>query len=75
MRAGLAFVSCGVNRVVNAVDWGDGGLVAYAGHRMVCIYDPQVRARACVCVCVRVPVWVCVGGGRCRAAASAQQRL
>ena len=37
------FVSLGVNRVVGALDWGDSGLVAYGGHHIVCIYDPEVR--------------------------------
>lgn len=39
-----AFVSCGVNRVVNALDWGENGLIAYCGHRIICIYDPEVGA-------------------------------
>ncbi|KAL6744655.1 WD40-repeat-containing domain protein, partial [Haematococcus lacustris] len=34
-------VSVGVNRVVNAVDWSDGGLVAYGAHTMVALYEPQ----------------------------------
>jgi hypothetical protein len=42
MRVAPAFVSCGVNRVVNALDWGDNGLIAYGGHRLVCVYDPKV---------------------------------
>lgn len=37
------FVSVGVNRVANALDWGEDGLVAYGGHHMVAIYDPEVR--------------------------------
>jgi elongator complex protein 2 len=36
------FVSLGVNRVVGALDWGDNGLVAYGGHHIVAIYDPEV---------------------------------
>lgn len=42
MRVQPTFVSCGVNRVVNALDWGPNGLIAYAGHWLVCIYDPEV---------------------------------
>ncbi|KAL6746553.1 WD40-repeat-containing domain protein, partial [Haematococcus lacustris] len=34
-------VSVGVNRVVNAVDWSDSGLVAYGAHTMVALYEPQ----------------------------------
>ncbi|KAG1654228.1 hypothetical protein FOA52_004504, partial [Chlamydomonas sp. UWO 241] len=35
------FVSVGVNRVVNALDWGDDGRLAYGGHHMVVVYDPE----------------------------------
>lgn len=42
IRVSTSFVSCGVNRVVNALDWGDNGLIAYCGHRIVCIYDSEV---------------------------------
>ncbi len=38
------FVSIGVNRVVNALDWGQDGRVAYGGHHQVVIYDPEVDA-------------------------------
>ncbi len=36
------FVSVGVNRVANALDWGEDGQVAYGGHHMVAIYEPEV---------------------------------
>ena len=39
------FVSVGVNRVANALDWGEDGLVAYGGHHIVAIYDPEVSGR------------------------------
>lgn len=42
-RVSSQFVSVGVNRVVNALDWGDNGLIAFCGHRIICIYDPEVR--------------------------------
>jgi hypothetical protein len=42
MRVEPQFVSVGVNRIVNALDWGDNGLIAYAGHHIVCVYDPEV---------------------------------
>ena len=45
MRLIPEFVSLGVNRVVGALDWGEHGLVAYGGHRVVAIYDPEVCAR------------------------------
>jgi elongator complex protein 2 len=45
MRVSPDFVSVGVNRVVNALDWGDNGLIAYCGHSIVCIYNPQVRLK------------------------------
>ncbi|GFH18193.1 uncharacterized protein HaLaN_14952 [Haematococcus lacustris] len=35
-------VSVGVNRVVNAVDWSNSGLVAYGAHTMVALYEPQL---------------------------------
>ena len=38
----LESTQCGVNRVVNALDWGEHGQVAYAAQHMVVIYDPQV---------------------------------
>lgn len=37
-----SYVSVGVNRVVNALDWGPDGLVAYGAHNMVVVYDPEV---------------------------------
>jgi hypothetical protein len=37
------FTSVGVNRVVGAADWGINGLVAYGGHHMIVIYEPEVR--------------------------------
>lgn len=43
MRVEPHFVSVGVNRIVNALDWGDNGLIAYAGHHIVCVYEPVVR--------------------------------
>jgi hypothetical protein len=38
------FISIGVNRVVNALDWGTNELVAYGGHNTLVIYDPKVEA-------------------------------
>ena len=35
------FVSVGVNRVANSLDWGGGGRIAYGGHNSVIIYDPE----------------------------------
>eukprot|EP00798_Chlamydomonas_sp_ICE-L_P028012 gene28012-31109_t len=35
------FISIGCNRVVNALDWGDHGYVAYGGHFMTVVYDPK----------------------------------
>lgn len=42
MEVTQSFVSVGVNRVVNALDWGPDGLVAYGAHNMVVVYDPEV---------------------------------
>lgn len=36
-------VSAGCNRVVGALDWGGNGLVAYAAHNLVVLYDAEVR--------------------------------
>ena len=44
MRLLPRFISAGCNRIVNALDWGDNGLIAYAAASAVCIYDPEVRA-------------------------------
>ena len=41
----LAHLGAGCNRVVNALDWGAAGLLAYAAHNAVMIYDPEVRRR------------------------------
>ena len=38
------FTSIGANRVANGLDWGAGGLVAYAGHAAAVVYEPQARA-------------------------------
>lgn len=43
MEVKQSYVSVGVNRVVNALDWGPDGLVAYGAHNMVVVYDPEVR--------------------------------
>lgn len=45
------FVSVGVTRVVNALDWGSNGLIAYGGHHIVCIYNPEVRLLPHYCCC------------------------
>lgn len=43
MKAELRHVGVGCNRVVNAVSWKhENGLIAYAAHHAVIIYDPQV---------------------------------
>jgi hypothetical protein len=47
MRVSTQFVSCGVNRVANALDWGDNGLIAYCAHKIVCVYDPEVGPDPC----------------------------
>jgi len=33
----------GCNRVVNALDWSGEGLIAFAAHNNVVLYDPAVR--------------------------------
>ena len=38
-------VSAGCNRVVGALDWGRNGLVAYAAHNLVILYDAEVYNR------------------------------
>ena len=43
MRVNLVHVYAGCNRVVNAFDWAQGGLVAYAAQNSVVVYDVQVR--------------------------------
>lgn len=46
MNVERRFVSVGVNRVVNALDWGEDGRVVYGGHHRVVVYDPKVRTTA-----------------------------
>ena len=45
MKVETVFTSVGCNRVVNALDWGPSGHVAYGGHNVVAIYDPKVSRR------------------------------
>lgn len=47
MQADLqqVYVSAGCNKVVGALSWGDGGVVAYAAHNLVILYDAKVRLR------------------------------
>ena len=42
MAVEISFTSVGCNRVVNALDWGHNGCIAYGGHNLVAIYDPKV---------------------------------
>ena len=42
MAVEVSFTSVGCNRVVNALDWGHDGCIAYGGHNLVAIYDPKV---------------------------------
>ena len=37
------YVSAGCNKVVGALSWGEQGLVAYAAHHLVVLYDAEVR--------------------------------
>lgn len=46
MLVSLQHVGVGCNRVVGAVSWGPGGLVAFAAHNAVVVYDPQVGTAA-----------------------------
>jgi hypothetical protein len=60
MRVEPQFVSVGVNRIVNALDWGDNGLIAYAGHHIVCIYDPEVCKSILLQLCMFYHLeWTC----------------
>jgi hypothetical protein len=42
MEVGVEFVSAGCNRVVNALGWGDGNILAYGAHNMLMLYDVVV---------------------------------
>ncbi len=43
----LQHVAAGCNRCTHALHWGDAGLLAYAAHNAVMVYEPQVsRTRA-----------------------------
>ena len=37
----LHHVAAGCNRCTHALHWGDAGLLAYAAHNAVLVYDPQ----------------------------------
>ncbi len=43
MDVALEHVSIGCERVVNNLDWGPSGLIAYGAHNLVVIYDAEVR--------------------------------
>jgi hypothetical protein len=45
MSVTARFTSAGVNRLTDALDWGEQQLLAYASHHAVIVYDPQVRLR------------------------------
>jgi elongator complex protein 2 len=45
MRVHSEYVAAGANRVVNALHWGEHGLVAYGFHNAIAVFDPQVRRR------------------------------
>ena len=40
----LDYVSAGCNRVVGALDWGEGGLIAYCAHHAIAIYNPATSS-------------------------------
>ena len=65
------FVSIGVNRVVNSLDWGDGGRIAYGGHDSVIIYDPDKAEVKSTLVGhtgrVNAVLWVDLPGEGCQA--------
>lgn len=42
MELELEYVSAGCNRIVNSLDWGACGLIAYAAHNSVFVYDDKV---------------------------------
>ena len=42
----LLHVAAGCNRVCHALHWGDNGLVAFASHRIIIVWDPEVRGWA-----------------------------
>ena len=46
MRVELAHAFVGCNRVTHALDWGPAGLVIYAAHNAVVVYDPKVGRSA-----------------------------
>lgn len=50
------FTSIGANRVANGLDWGAGGLVAYAGHAAAVVYEPRVSARGRARAPVQTPL-------------------
>ena len=40
----LSYVNAGCNRIVGALDWGEGGLIAYCAHHAIFIYDPEANS-------------------------------
>lgn len=47
MAVRLEHVAAGCNRSVHALHWGPSGLLAYAAHNAVMVYEPQVRCWCC----------------------------
>jgi hypothetical protein len=53
MKTDLEFISIGSNRVASCSAWGKNNLFAYAGHKFVVLYEPNVRlntSRVCVII-------------------------
>ena len=42
MNLDVEFTSIGCNRVVNALDWGNGDIIAFGAHHFVVIYNTAV---------------------------------
>ncbi|KAG2482428.1 hypothetical protein HYH03_018632 [Edaphochlamys debaryana] len=59
MEVSLDYVSAGVNRVVNALSWGEHGGVAYAAHHMVALYDVEA-AKVLATLCGHTGMVNCV---------------
>lgn len=44
LKMELEFLSLGCNRVVDVLDWGLNGLVAFGGHWSLAVFLPEVRS-------------------------------
>lgn len=54
----LEYTSAGCNRCVGNIAWNDEGIVAFGSHRVVVLYNIQVRAFSCYSCSLNFAAWL-----------------